>query len=39
MLYFKSIQNKLNILDQIFYLEIIFQDNTEYLFTDIDCYI
>lgn len=32
MLYFKNIQNKLSILDQIFYLEIVFQDNTENIY-------
>lgn len=32
MLYFKNIQNKLSILDQIFYLEIVFQDDTENIY-------
>lgn len=32
MLYFKNIQNKLSILDQIFYSEIVFQDDTENIY-------
>lgn len=32
MLYFKNIQNKLSILDQIFYLEIVFQNDTENIY-------